>query len=61
MPGCKTVVFHSEGRVEGGEEGGVLVLHQLEQCVVENLPSVHQILTSQLSLTWCLAQAFTLK
>ena len=61
MPGRKTVVCHSDRRDEGGEEGGMLVLHQLEQRIVENLPSVHQVLTGQLSLTWCLAQAFTLK
>ena len=61
MPGCEAVVCHSDGRVERGEEGGVLVLHQLEQSVVEHLLPVHQVFTGQLSLARCLAQALTLK
>ena len=61
MPGCEAVVCHSDGRVERGEEGGVLVLHQLEQRVVEHLLPVHQIFTGQLSLARCLAQTLTLK
>ena len=63
MPGGQEGVCHSDGGVEGGKEGGVLVLHQLEQRVVENLSPVHQVFTGQLSLSRTLSvnQATTLK
>ena len=63
MPGGQEGVCHSDGGVEGGKEGGVLVLHQLEQRVVENLSPVHQVFTGQLSLSRILSanQATTLK
>ena len=61
MPGCEAIVCHSDGRVEGGEKGGVLVLHQLKQSIVENLPSVHQVFAGQLSSSRCLGKDSALK